>query len=150
MTRFKLKIGYTDYWFWVIVHDTVEEMRRAADQYDIKSGAVRPIRGAGDETGYFGRALGVTHKYEREIYTKNGLWIEYPNVGVIRLCKPYLSTEIVSHELMHAVAWTWKLKYGHSIGRAYKNGWREEMLCHMYGHSFSLLNRLMYKKGLWK
>lgn len=150
MVRFKLKIGHTDYWFWVIVHDDIADLRLASEAHDTLAGAPRSIRGAGDETGYYGRTLGITHRYERVTYDSDGTEHLHSNNGIIRFAKPYLSTEIVSHELMHAVAWTWRLKYGQSIGRPYKDGgWRDEMLCHMYSRSFSLLNRLMHKKGLW-
>lgn len=147
--KFKLKIITTEYWFWVKIHPDLASLRAAAAEHDGWIGAPMPIRGAGDESGYYGRTLGVTHKFTRVTYTKHGEQVEYPNIGIIRLAQGHIPPGIIAHELMHAVAWTFKLKYGPNMGAAYKNGWREEKLARMYGETFREMNLILHKKGFW-
>lgn len=124
-------------------------MRAAAGAHDILIGAPQEIRGAGNKRGYYGRTYGVTHKYKRVTYQKDGSMEPHANNGVIQLAVGHMSTQIVSHELIHAVAWTFKIKYGPSMGRAYSNSWREEKLAQIYGDTFSQLTRILHKKGFW-
>lgn len=145
MRKFKLKIANTDYWFWVQIHDDLASMVAASRAHDELSGA---DNGTGEY--YHPGVEGVTHRYERVTY-KDGEQKDYPNIGIIQLAAGHMSTQIVSHELMHAVLWAFRLKYDTaSTGRLkWKMSWREEKLAYMYGDTFSELVRVLHKKGFW-
>lgn len=149
MKRFKLHIAKTDQWVWVMVYDTLEEMRAAAASHDDKSGVVQAQKGGGAD-GFHSRALGITHRYTRTKYDKDGGKLLLGDIGTIRLTTGYLQTRIVSHELVHAVLWAYRLKFNHgNMGRNWAPLWREEYYAHMYGDTFNALMKLMYKKGFW-
>jgi hypothetical protein len=143
--KFKLKIERTDYWFWVLVYSDLESLRADANKHDQAWGVIQQQKGGGEGAGFYNQTLGITHRFER---IKDGQL--YPNIGIIRLAKPHIGTEIISHELLHAVAWAYRLKFNHgNLGRKYGSLWREEFFCYMYGGTFRKLNLLLYKKGIW-
>jgi hypothetical protein len=150
MTKFKLKIAHTDYWFWVHVHDDLKAMRTAAARHDDKAGAPRKVPGAGIGGDYYARALGVTHRFTRVTHDKAGEQQDYANIGIIQLAAGHITTEIVAHELIHAVMWAYRLKYnsGH-LGRMWTSLQREERMAHMYGMTFREVTRILHKKGFW-
>jgi hypothetical protein len=76
----------------VYVYDSLEDMYAATDRWHFKRG----------ETGGDHNYHGITHSYQRIEYDKDGHELSYPNVGIIRYCKGYLSSYIIAHEIAHA------------------------------------------------
>ena len=133
---------------YVYVYDDLKQMRKDSDQYDEK---------IGHETDN-GNILGISHHYIREKVEKDGSSERRRDIGIIRLSKKHLATEIVAHELLHAALWNYRVNYGTEregegslenadFGNSCNDD--EETLCHIYGQMFRDLTRKLYKKGLW-
>lgn len=149
ITEFKVKNRMNKSWVRVLVYDDVQQMRKESDDYDEKLGHARDN----------GDIAGLSYHYCREQFDEKGKQIGRKNdIGIIRLCKKYLSTEVVAHELLHAALWNYRLNYGteHEFEGSIENACfgqgcndDEETLCHLYGQMFRDMTRKLYKKGLW-
>jgi hypothetical protein len=129
-------------WFWVFVYENVEDLREAATNYE---------KGRGTNKVYED-CLGICHPYERVIIEKGKSEVRHDNAGIIRLSRGYLSTEIVSHEALHAAFWIYRLDFGNKENANFgKNcSQKEENLCHIYGQLFTNMTGKLYKHGFWK
>lgn len=151
MKRFKLRIAKTDYWVWVLIYDSVAEMRAAGAKHDRDRGIVQMQAGGGAGDEFHSRALGITHRYTGRRFDAAGNETAIKQIGIIRLAKGHLSPEIVSHEVIHAALWGYRLKFNHAnMGRMWGPLWREEFYAHMFSGTFAIMNRLLHKKGFWR
>lgn len=147
--RFKLNIAKTDYWVWVLIYPNVHELRAAAAKYDADRGVVQQQKGGG-AGGFHSRALGLMHRSTGKIYAADGSVTLSKKIGIMRLAEGHLSALIVSHEIVHAVLWAYRLKFNHAnMGRMWGPLWREEFYAHMYGDTFSAMMVKLHKAGYW-
>lgn len=85
--------------FKVYVYPSLEAMYKATDRWNKVRGD-KPVK-----HNYHA----ITHSYNKIDIDKHGNEINYPNVGIIRLCKGYLSSYIIAHEITHATLNIYKL-----------------------------------------
>lgn len=78
--------------FKVYVYPTLEAMYAAADRW-AKKQYEEPSK-----HNYHG----ITHSYNTIEVDKDGNEVHYPNVGIIRLCRGYLHSYVIAHEVAHA------------------------------------------------
>lgn len=119
-------------WWRVAVHDTLDELRKAAHQYRPWVGREHwaETEGCCHPAGHLDRD-GALH------YPRNGF------AGVIRYAQPSLTAEIVAHELVHAAAATLRSLGPRDLrlGDGYRGTLlREEQLAYIYGELFADLN----------
>lgn len=149
MKRFKIKSVDSNLWYWVIVYPDLKELIKAANKHDKKCGTSPDNEGV----------AGLCHSFTRESFDDKGAFVKrHENIGIIRLAKDRLTTEIVSHEVIHAAFWTYRLEFGTerewegSIENAdFGNGCgeSEERLAYLYGQYFTVMTRKLYKYGFW-
>lgn len=149
MIQFRIKAREFKPYFKVIVYDNLKEMRKAADKFCKKTGAEHEDNS---------KILGVCHCFIRVAIGSDGSEKTNNFAGIIRLTKNYLGTEIVSHELIHAGLWIYRLELGTedpndgSISNAnFKDGCneQEEDFAHIYGRLFGNFVSKMYKYNLY-
>lgn len=148
MVKFKVKSRDASLYTWVYIYPTLAKMRKAANEY-YKEVGHSPV-------GNYD-ALGLSHHFVKEKVDGNKTLIR-PNVGIIRLAKNRLSTEIIAHELVHASMWHYRLLHGteNMVDGTSENadfgtgcGPREEDYAHIYGQMFRDITKKLYSKGLW-
>lgn len=122
-------IGGTRRWWVVRIHPDVEHLRRAARRFT-----------RGDD---FSEAAGVCHaalwrdRRTREFlrYGENGY------AGVIRLAPPYITGEVVAHELLHAAVATYRMNFTVDVHLGEEVDDREENLAYIYGELYADFER---------
>lgn len=149
ISKFKVKSRWLKTYTRVWVYDSIEELRKDASTHN-------ESRGLESDDGDI---LGVSHHYVREVIDKKGKVEKRKNdVGIIRLSKDHLTTEIVAHELLHAALWHYRMEYG--TEREFEGSTEnadfgtgccdeEENLCHIYGQMFRDMTKKLYKLNLW-
>lgn len=137
--KFIIKSRDSKYWFWVFVYDQLKVMRKDVVEHDEKTGQLT-------DDSY--KVLGVCEPYERLSIEADGSETRYGNIGIIRLSKKYLSTEIVTHEVLHAAIWNYRIE--HKVANFGKeNSDKEEELVHLFGQLFASMNRKLHDKEFW-
>lgn len=140
MKKFKLRENRSKKYFEVVVHDSLQEMRKAASKYDIDAGK------DGDHT----ETYGVFHPFEKFYVDSTGKEIYHNQIGIVRFSKKHLSSEIVSHEIGHAAMWQYRLEHDKQAIFGEQIDDREENLIHIYGRLFRKITNQLYKHNLWK
>jgi len=150
--KFKIKGLGTDLYFWVYVYDNIKDLRKDA----VKHGGEEV---AEDTEG--GKLMGIVHPYEKFYIDPEGKEPDERdnNIGIIRLSKKHLSTLLVSHEVIHAAMWYYRLYLGtdrmdgsstNNADFGPQNSINEENFAHIYGQLFRSMTRKLYKHGYWK
>ena len=147
MKKFRLRALKTKKYFDVIVYDTVEELRKAANDYDGKAGK----NVSNDDI------LGICHPFERTTVIakgQKGRPKRHPNIGILRFTKTHTTTQVVFHETMHAAFWQYRLSlpkkdqakadFGESSGP------KEEAFLHLADRLYIKMVRQMYRHKFWK
>lgn len=78
--------------FKVYVYETLEDMYKSANAWSRRR----------SETDLEPNYHAITHSFNRIEIDEDGQEVSYPNVGIIRLAKGYLSSYIIAHEIAHA------------------------------------------------
>lgn len=118
-------IGGTRRWWTVRIHPDVEHLRRAARRYhptvDFSecAGACQAAVWLDYSTGEFAR------------YGANGY------AGVIRFALPYVTGEVVAHELLHAAVATYRMNFEADVRLGEGVDEREESLAYIYGELYA-------------
>jgi len=121
----------------VYIYDTVADLRRAANKYDLKT----KLHGA----DYHNDTLGVTHRFERiNVDTDES----HPNVAIIRLAATHLTTRIISHEAAHASVWIYQLDVSEQPPSPDVSIDDEEHFCHLVSDITSAIVDQIYKRNL--
>lgn len=141
----------SDFYFWVYVYPTVTQMRKDIKKYDAKCGAKQP-----DSSD----ALGVVNSYVRELVSSKGkVSKRKKDIGIIRLAKRYVSTVVVSHEVVHAAMWNFRIAFGieHEWEGSVENACfgnncspTEEDFAYLYCQLFSDMTRKLYDNKIWQ
>jgi hypothetical protein len=114
VSRFRIRTDWTkpERWFWVRVYDTPDSLRRMANR-------VSEMRGGGGSE--YGEALGCVQETvpwipdDADPETQDDLpvtelvWPEDGFAGVIRLCRDWLTPEILAHEILHAAVTVFRM-----------------------------------------
>lgn len=78
--------------FKVYVYETLTDMYKATNRWSM-------LR---DGTKVKENYHAITHSYNNIDINPDGTEVNYPNVGIIRLCKDYLHSYVIAHEIAHA------------------------------------------------
>jgi hypothetical protein len=115
-------------WCRVRIHDTVDDLRRAAHQ-------LRPDTTAAWWDGCYGCFHPTWHYLNpdtgRRRYSPNGY------AGLLRLADDHVTAEIVAHELMHAAVQIYRMNVHPDVRLGTNCGGREEHLAYIYGDLFT-------------
>lgn len=151
MKTFKIKSKQSKCYFKVIVYENIKQLRKDTKKYD----ALRKVKIKDNEDE---EILGLCHSFERYKADKDGKFKRLPNIGIIRLAKTYLTTEIVAHEVVHAAMHNYRIDYGNEDIYNGTNGNanfgnnccdEEENFAYIYGELFRDITNKLYKYGLW-
>ena len=119
----------------VVVYDTADEMRAAAQKY----------RNAADG---FINAIGVSQPRFRGIIAGTELGMRaYPGCGVVRLVRGEMGAAVLAHEMTHMALAIYREDSGRASLRNMKN---EEMLCHIVSDLVRSANRQFWKAGIYQ
>jgi hypothetical protein len=148
-TKFKIKSQATDFFFYVVIYDDIDSMRKDIVWFDRLTGKKEPDPEKD--------VLGVCQPFIKIRVLANGEEANLKNIGIIRLCKDFIGTEIISHEILHAAIWQYRIEYGTerpdgSIENAdFGNNCSqdEENFCHLYGQLFSNFVKKMYRLEIY-
>jgi len=122
-------------WCQVRVHDTVEDLRRAAHR-------LRPDTGA----AWWDECYGCFHPTWHWTDSETGRRVYSPNgyAGLIRLAEGHISFEVIAHELVHAAAQIYRMNVHSDIRLGGNCASREESFAYIHGE---LMNDLIEKLG---
>lgn len=141
--RFIIRSQGSRFWFWVFVYEELKDLRVDANTFGYA------------KNEEYSDCVGICQPYTRQVIGKNGEGDRlHANIGIIRLCREYSSTFTVSHEVMHAAFWLYRLEiakkktpgnanFGNEVSP------REEAFAYLYGHLFRDMTRQMYKYKHW-
>lgn len=122
----------------IVVHDTTDEMRRAATRY------------RGED---FGNAGGMFHPADTVIVRyPDGTWQDAADrhyAGVLRLSREFVSTEVVTHECIHAAATIYRMDVMTKIVLGNGCGEREETFAYIAGHLTARVCNALHDAGVW-
>lgn len=122
----------------IAIHDTTDEMRRAATRYR-------------DED--FSDAGGMFHPADT-VYVQNndGTFTDCADphwAGLLRLSREYLTTEVVTHECIHAAATIYRMDVVTTIVLGNGCGHREETFAYIAGHLIAQVTSALHDAGVW-
>ena len=140
MKRFKLRAwGYKKF-FWVVIYDSIKQLRTEASEYDKKTGYIS------DHNDVLGECV----PYERKVITAKGKVTYRDNIGIIRLAKTHTFSHIVVHEVLHAAFWQYRLSLKSEKANFGKScGPKEEKFNHIFTNLYIKMIRQMYKHKYW-
>jgi hypothetical protein len=124
----------TPRWWWVRVHSSAEDLRRAAYRY-------QPWTGkrfwANDALGCCQHARPLVHEdADPDVPAPDDLlWPSYGFAGVIRFAAEALYPEVVHHEVLHAACATYRMNVAMDLhlGTGFTDMSREEDLAYIHG-----------------
>ena len=140
MKKFKIHSYKSKLYFWVIIHDTIDELYKEGLKYKRNSGASGWVKGAD----------GLFHSYEKFIVDNKSKKSKKSNdIGIIRLHgkSPYPRT--VYHEVLHAALWQYRLKHRKKADFGSMIDDKEEELAAIYHDLLSRTVFNLYKFKLW-
>src|SRR3990167_6010235 len=100
MIKFKINSYKSNKYFWVYIHEDLEDFKTEAKKYESKSGKYI----------WFGE-FGLFHPYEKFRILKDKKELKFNDIGIIRLTKDKLYPRCVYHEVLHAALWQYRLKH---------------------------------------
>lgn len=114
-------------WCWVRVHDTVEQLRTAAQRLN--------PRVAHDRNGDGWQGCYGVFQPSPSWHNDAGETWWHPNgyAGTIRVAKGHVTAEIVAHELVHAATQIYRMNVRRRVQLGTETGQREEDLAYIYG-----------------
>lgn len=122
----------------IAIHDTTAELQRAATRY----------RG-----GDFSNAGGAFHPADTVITTwPDGSWADTADrhwAGLLRLSRELLSTEVVTHECIHAAAAIYRMDVMTTINLGNGCRHREETFAYIAGHLTARVCNALHDVGAW-
>lgn len=132
----------SELFFWVLIYPNVEELRKAANEYE-------KMIGGKDE---FTDCWGLCTPYERILVQEGKEDIRKHNVGIIRLSEPNINSEVAAHECLHAAFWIYRLVFAKDERADFGQNCSEleETFCHIFGEMFRNLTMKLYKHNIWK
>lgn len=146
MTTLVTHVSTTDHDRWdgptryirVVIHDTTDELRRAAKRY------------RGED---FSNAGGCFHPADT-VYTvlDDGTFRDDADphwAGVLRLSREYLTTEVVAHECIHAAATIYRMDVVATVVLGNGCGHREETFSYIAGHLIARVCNALHDVGAW-
>lgn len=110
----------------VKVHDSTAALRMACKKRDNRIG------GEGD----FSDTLGICHRFH--------MWND-PLSAIVRLAPPYITHEIVAHEMAHAAVHLWDIQTGWDIPLDCSN---DEWFCTILGELVGQTTTVLQRKNL--
>lgn len=121
----------------IVVHDTVEEFRRACARYNYN-----------DSSGGWEGAVGAFHPVDRrEKYDKaKKRWIDITPkhfVGVIRLCREWCTDEVIVHEVVHAACHIFRLDVAKRVNLGTNCFVNEERFAYIVGNLAASVNEAL-------
>lgn len=128
-------------WIRLIVHDTLDDLRAAADRYRPKG-----------DPGWWDNCAACFHPAPVRIrYGPNDeeQLIDTGFAGVLRLTTERLDTEIVSHECVHAALACYRMDVTAFVHLGNGVGAREETLAYLIGDLTAGVSSALHRLGLW-
>ena len=127
-------------WFLVIVHDSVDSLRKAA------------TRSSPNDPNGFADSVGVFHPAPiRERYDKAaGKWrpVDW-YMGSVRFSRGHLSSEVLAHEATHAAAHLYRRLWNKQGYIGDHCGDDEEAFAYLVGASLSVINDALHDMDAW-
>ena len=131
----RLRIRTTDRvgpsrWWWVIVHDSLEEMRRAGGRWPHNQTTEAELAEA---TGM----CQPINWWENDAEPGVRYYPDTGYAGAVRFTAGYVSPEIVAHEIVHAAVATYRMNCSADACLGEDCGDEEEDLAYLYGELFA-------------
>lgn len=117
-------------WWWVIVHGSLEQMRRAAIRWPYTDDTAEDLA----------EALGLCQPmgwWENDDEPGVRYYPETGYAGVLRFTVGHTGPEIVGHELVHAAVATYRMNVSSDACLGERCGDEEEDLAYLYGELYA-------------
>jgi len=134
-----LRYGGRHRWFTVIIHDTLEQMRRAAATRRDDAGTLAT-------TGAIFQPALLRQRYV------NGAWVDSAptrHIGTMRLVRGHITAEVVAHECIHAALTIFRRDIADPITISDDVFEHEEHLAYIAGELIARTSDALHERDLW-
>lgn len=127
----------------LLIFDTPENLRTAWKEF-----LGRPEEDVGECMGMVTGLMTEVYNFEEDGREDHYLSVDPKYFAVMGLCEPYLLSEVVCHECVHA-GFAYHYRVGGRSPFCLPEWQHEEAVCYPTGHMFRMICHILHDEGYW-